>query len=395
MSSFLGQRWHRRMVARDRDEPHRAATPLELLFDLCFVVAVAQVAAQFHHGLAEGHTAEALLGYVLVFFGIWWAWMNFTWFASAYDNDDVPYRLLTQLQIAGVLVLAAGVPSAFNAYDFRIAVVGYVMMRVAMVAQWLRAARDYPPGRAVALRYAWGIGVLQIGWLARLALSGTAGVIGFVVLGLLELSVPIWAERAGQPTSWHPEHIAERYGLFTLIVLGECVLAATTAIQSAIAENGVSTSLLLIAVGGLMLIFGLWWSYFKTSVVEGLRTSMRASFTWGYGHVVVFAAIVALGTGLQLAAETTQPQTHLSDAGAAFAVAIPVAVYMVAVALLHGPLSPSPSAPLSTWSTMLCATAILGVAALAFAFALPVVILLMGVIVVALVTWHIVALYRR
>jgi low temperature requirement protein LtrA len=269
------------MVARDRDEPHRAATPLELLFDLCFVVAVAQVATQFHHGLAEGHALEALLGYVLVFFGIWWAWMNFTWFASAYDNDDVPYRLLTQLQIVGVLVLAAGVPSAFSAYDFRIAVVGYVLMRVAMVAQWLRAARDYPPGRACALRYAWGIGLLQIGWLARLGLSGTVGVVSFVVLGLLELGVPIWAERAGQPTSWHPEHIAERYGLFTLIVLGECVFASTTAIQAAIAESGVSVALLLIAVGGLFLIFGLWWSYFKTSVVERLRSGLRASFTWG------------------------------------------------------------------------------------------------------------------
>ena len=132
------------MVGRDRDEPHRAATPLELLFDLCFVVGVAQVAAQLHHSEAEAHFLEALLGYILVFFGIWWAWVNFTWFASAYDTDDVPYRVLTMLQIGGVLVLAAGVPAAFTTGDYRVAVAGYVIMRLVMVVQWLRAARECP-----------------------------------------------------------------------------------------------------------------------------------------------------------------------------------------------------------------------------------------------------------
>ncbi|MQA98293.1 MAG: low temperature requirement protein A, partial [Streptosporangiales bacterium] len=95
-----------------------------MLFDLCFVVAVAQAAAELHHGLAEVHVGPALLGYVLVFFAIWWAWMNFTWFASAYDTDDVPYRVLTLVQIAGVLVLAAGVPDAFLHYDFTLPTIG-------------------------------------------------------------------------------------------------------------------------------------------------------------------------------------------------------------------------------------------------------------------------------
>jgi hypothetical protein len=97
------------MTPRDPHEPHRSSTPLELLFDLCFVVAIAQAGARLHHGIVEGHASHASLGYAVVFFAIWWAWMNFTWFASAYDTDDVPYRLLVLVQIAGVLVLAAGV----------------------------------------------------------------------------------------------------------------------------------------------------------------------------------------------------------------------------------------------------------------------------------------------
>src|SRR5215475_3076813 len=105
---------YRRMLGRDRDEAHRASTPLELLVDLCFVVAVAQIASELHHSLAKGDVGSALPGYLMVFFAIWWAWMNFTWFASAFDVDDVLYRVLTFVQIGGVLVLAAGVPNAFN-----------------------------------------------------------------------------------------------------------------------------------------------------------------------------------------------------------------------------------------------------------------------------------------
>ncbi|HEX8803081.1 MAG TPA: low temperature requirement protein A, partial [Acidimicrobiales bacterium] len=103
---------------RSPDEEHRAATPLELFFDLCFVVAVAQAADGLHHALAEADMVSALVGYPSVFFAVWWAWMNFTWFASAYDNDDVPYRLTVLVQIAGVLILAAGVPRAFADEDF-------------------------------------------------------------------------------------------------------------------------------------------------------------------------------------------------------------------------------------------------------------------------------------
>ena len=103
-------------------------------------MAVGQAGLQLVHALAEGHTRTGILGYAMVFFAVWWAWMNFTWFASAYDTDDVPYRIVTLIQIAGVLVLAAGVPRAFADNDWTVVVIGYVVMRVALTAQWLRAA---------------------------------------------------------------------------------------------------------------------------------------------------------------------------------------------------------------------------------------------------------------
>ena len=258
------------MTARGADEPHRASTPLELLFDLCFVVAVSQVAGQLNDSVAHGDARSGVVGYLMVFFAIWWAWMNFTWFASAYDTDDLAYRLLTFVQIVGVLILAAGVPAAFSGGNFTTITIGYVVMRIAMVAQWLRAAHSDPQGRPVALRYAVGVTLVQVGWVARLFLPKSTDDATFYVLVAAELVVPLWAEHGGRPTTWHPTHISERYGLFTLIVLGESVAAATVAIQEAVTAHRLSASLVGIAGGGLLLVFSLWWWYFEHPAEDGL-----------------------------------------------------------------------------------------------------------------------------
>lgn len=325
--------WRWVMRGRDPGETHRAATPLELLFDLTFVVAVSQAAGQLHHALAVGHFGAGLLGYAGVFFAIWWAWMNFTWFASAYDTDDVPYRLATLVQMGGVLVLAAGIPEAFEHYDFGLVTFGYVIMRVAMIAQWLRAAAEHPEGRAAALRYAAGIAVVQLGWIARLWAPGAWGYATFAVLVVAELAVPMWAEFRGSATHWHPGHIAERYGLFTIIVLGEVLLATHAAVESSLTEHGVSADLVLIAVGGLVLVFALWWIYFTGA--QARLPSLRVALTWGYGHIVVFGALAALGAGLESAVDAAEHHAAVSEQQASLAVAVPVVVVLLVLVGLH------------------------------------------------------------
>ena len=333
------------MVARATDEDHRVSTPLELLFDLTFVVAVSQAAASLAHGLAEGHTASALVGYVLVFFAIWWAWMNFTWFASAYDTDDVPYRLLTLLQMAGVLVLAAGVAPASDGYDYRTVTWGYVVMRLAMVVQWLRAGAADPERRRTARRYALGIGVLQVLWMLRLLLPRepvSVVLVSFAVLAAAELAVPYWAERHAR-TTWHPHHIAERYGLFTIIVLGECVLGATTAFQGAAAGSGWSPELITTGAAGLILGFALWWLYFLREAAVGLEQRRELSFLWGYGHLIVFASLAALGAGLEVAVDAVSGHgLAIADAAVVATVALPVAVFLVVAWCLHASLAVAP-----------------------------------------------------
>ncbi|MGK5679540.1 low temperature requirement protein A [Actinoplanes sp. URMC 104] len=327
------RRWLTPMRARPTDEPHRVATPLELFFDLCFVVAVSQAAVPLHHAVAEGHVLVAVRGFLMVFFAIWWAWMNFTWFASAYDTDDDVYRITTLVQIAGALVLAAGVEAASDHSDFTLITIGYVVMRLALVAQWLRAARSDPQRRDTAIRYAVGVTSVQVLWLLRLLLpaESAATVPVFVALALLEIAVPVWAERApGGPTTYHPHHIAERYGLFTLIVLGESVLAATVAFQDASAERG----LVALAISGIVIVFALWWIYFDRSA-HRLLSSLRTSILWGYGHYFIFASAAAVGAGLAVGVDHVTHHAEVSATLAAYAIAVPVACYLFFVWLLH------------------------------------------------------------
>ncbi|PRH79268.1 hypothetical protein C6N75_10355 [Streptomyces solincola] len=324
----------RPLVARARDEAHRAATPLELFFDLCFVVAVAQAGARLVHAVAEGHAGEGVADYAMVFFAIWWAWMNFTWFASAYDNDDALYRVVTLVQIAGVLVLAAGVNRAFEDHDFLVVWLGYLIMRLAMAAHWLRAARGASgPERTMALRYATGVLLCQVGWLALVLAPKAALPWVFVVMALAELAVPAIAERR-HDSGWHPHHIAERYGLFTIIVLGETIAAATVAVRTGVAESDELGELLPIAVGGLLLVFAAWWVYFVVPAHRRLLSN-RQAFLWGYGHYGILGAAAAIGAGIEITVEQATGKAHLSATAAAAAVTLPAALYLLLVWGLH------------------------------------------------------------
>ncbi|MFI1382604.1 low temperature requirement protein A [Embleya sp. NPDC020886] len=323
------------MTSRDTTEEHRASTPLELFFDLTFVVAVAQAGSRLVHSLAEGHPGHGLAGYLLVFFAIWWAWVNFTWFASAYDCDDPLYRIATLVQITGVLVLAAGVPRAFESSDYAVAIVGYLIMRLALTFQWLRAAHDETDAaaRRTALRYAAGLVLVQIGWVVLLLLPDAAWKWGFALLVIAELAVPAIAER-DHATTWHPRHIAERYGLFTIIMLGESVSAATIAIQTALDDEAALDELLPIAGGGLLIVFAAYWIYFAVPIHDYLASS-RQAFLWGYGHYLVFGSAAAIGAGLEVTIEQAVGEAHISRTAASASVTIPAALFLLSTFVLH------------------------------------------------------------
>jgi low temperature requirement protein LtrA len=381
----------RRMRPRDPRESHRVATPLELLFDLTFVVAVARVAAELAAAVVAGDVGNGLAGYLMVFFAIWWAWMNFTWFASAYDSDDAMYRTLTLLQMAGVLVLAAGVPQAFDDQDYQVITIGYVIMRVAMIVQWLRAAGADPVRRHTNLGYAAGIFVVQLGWLARLALPRDLGVAAFFVLAAAEVAVPLLTERQGM-TPWHPHHVAERYGLFTIIVLGESVTAASVAMSNTFDSDGVTGDLIMLAAGGLLLLFGMWWLYFMHDTGRALAERRQLSFVWGYSHLFVAAAAAGVGASLEAAAEVSvhHAADHSSESlvtgrTVAVVVACCVAVFLLLTSLVRSTLTDGhvPGAV----EAAAAAAALIIVGFVAGGESVPLAVLLEGVIVTVLVAY--------
>lgn len=256
------------MPPRDPHAPGRVASSLELFFDLVFVVAVSIASVQLHHALAEGHVLHGILLFAFAFFAIWWAWMNFTWFATSFDTDDWLYRVLTIVQMSGVLVLAAGIEPMFVDDDLTISVVGYVVMRVAMVTQWLRAAHGAPELRATALRYAGGIALVQVLWLGMLVVPEHLRMPVVPVLILAELAVPLLAER-GHRTPWHPHHRAIR--------------------------------------------------------------SFGSSLRDGYAHYVVFAAAAAFSAGIELQIDAISGEAELGHVGTALAVSVPVALFVLGI----------------------------------------------------------------
>ncbi|WP_285105396.1 low temperature requirement protein A [Promicromonospora sp. MEB111] len=334
---------NRPMTGRDPHEPARTATPLELLFDLTFVVAFGVAGEQGAHLLAEGHVASGIIGFAFSMFAICWAWINFTWFASAFDTDDWFYRVTTMVQMIGVVILALGLPDMFSSLDEgdrvhnEVMVAGYIVMRLAMLVQWLRAARQAPQYRAICLGYARTLVITQIGWVILAVAPVTVPVflVCGALLGTAEMAGPWLAERFGTPgtgrqsTPWHAHHMAERYGLLAIITLGEGVIGTVASLSATVGGSGWTLDAALVALAGTGLTFGLWWTYYLTPDAELLHRHRERSFAWGYGNIVVFAALAGVGAGLHVAGYYLDGESHLGAVGTVLAVAVPVLVFVV------------------------------------------------------------------
>jgi len=317
-----------RMGGRDPHEEHRAATPLELLFDLTFVIAFGAAANELAHFLAADHVVSGVLAFSFATFGISWAWINFSWFASAYDTDDWIYRLSTMVQMAGVLVFALGIPDVFESIDHgghvdnRVIVLGYVVMRVPMVFQWARAARQDPARASATKTYIATIVIAQAGWLAQ-AFAGTSvpvTLVWILVLILVEVAGPAIAETRHGGTPWHAHHIAERYGLLVIIALGEGMIGTMASLSAVVGPHGPGWSIDVAVIGlaGTALTFGR-----------------------GYGHIPIFGAIVAVGAGLHVAAYFVEHHSVLGTSATVLTVAVPLAIYIVGIFVMYAALTRS------------------------------------------------------
>jgi low temperature requirement protein LtrA len=338
-----GAHHRRRFSGRDPGEGHRASTPLELLYDLTIVVAFGTASDEMAHYVAEDHVGAGVAGFAFAAFAVSWAWLSYSWFASAYDTDDWVFRLATMVQMVGVIVLSLGLPQMFasvdegGTLDNRVMVAGYVIMRVALLFLWWQVSRHDSARRRTARSYITLVGLSQVCWVA-LTIVGLPVGTAFATYGLLiafELACPFIAERKGG-TPWHPRHIAERYGLLLIITLGEVIIGTVASLNAVVhGEAGWSVDAALVTIAGVGLTFGCWWMYFAVPWAEPLVRYRERGFWFGYGHLVLFGALAAMGAGLHVAALALEDKAQIGTTGTVLSVAIPVAIYVAMLYALY------------------------------------------------------------
>lgn len=334
------------MRGRDPREGERASTPLELLFDLIFVVAVGMSAAQLADMAAEGHIAEGVVAFLFAMFAICVAWISFSWFASSFDTDDWLYRTLTMLTMVGVVVFALGLPPMFHSVDAghhvdtRLMVIGYIVMRVPLAAQWWRASRQSGRYRLVALRNIRWMLVVQAGWVVfgfvPMTLAVTV-VIG-VLLGACELLIPVLAQGGANGTPWHPDHIADRYSAFAIITLGEGIVGTIGSSQGLLggaAGEAWSWNAVAVVITGIGLTFGMWWVYFMMPFGVCLQYRPTYGYFFGYGHILAFVGVAGAGAGLHILGLYLDGGSALTETAAVTLLAFPVALYLATIYTLH------------------------------------------------------------
>ncbi|MET9699293.1 low temperature requirement protein A [Streptomyces sp. NPDC006529] len=334
------------MTGRDPHEHGRVSSPLELLFDLTFVVAVGTAAFQFAEMVAKGHAGQAVIAFVLAMFAISVAWISFSWFASAFATDDWLYRAMTMLQMIGVVVFSLGLPAMFHSVEegghleLRAMVIGYVVMRIAMVFQWGRAARQSPSFHDVGVaNIRWTV-IVQAGWIvvAFVHMPIAVSFVAFGVLGALELVLPVLTQGPAGGTPWHPHHVAERYGLFAIITLGEGVVG-TVASSGDLLGGSDGThwtgNAVAVVVAGVGLTFGMWWTYFMTPFGDILTHRRGRGYLFGYGHIPLFIGIAGAGAGLHVAGLYMEHHAEVSGTAVVLSLALPVGLFLVMVYALH------------------------------------------------------------
>jgi len=247
------------------------------------------------------------------------------------------------VQMVGVLVLATGLPRMFASIehgqhlDNSVMVLGYVIMRVALVFQWLRAAKQDSARRRVCLTYASTISIAQVGWVVQIVvwLSTPAAMLLGAVLVLIEMAGPVLAERHAGGTPWHAHHIAERYGLFAIIALGEGVVGTVAALSAVIDRQGWTLDAVLVGIAGMGLTFGMWWVYYLVPSGEILQRHRNRASVWGYVQILIVTSIVATGAGLHVAASFIEQKADITPMAAMLAVAVPVVLFLALLHALH------------------------------------------------------------
>jgi len=316
-------------IGADNETQPRHATWLELFYDLVFVVAVSQLA----HNLSDDTSITGFLGFVALFLPVWWTWIGATFYANRFDSDDVIRRLLTGVQMLAIAALAVNVHHGLSDSSSGFAL-AYVVARVVLVLEYLRAGQHIPTARGLTTHFSIGFAIAAGLWLVSVFVP-LPWRFGLWAIGLLvDFATPITGIRHQRHLLPHLEHLPERFGLFTIIVLGEAIIA----VVNGVAEMEWDGTSEITAALGFVTAFCLWWIYFENVGGLALRAAsetgrIRVFQLWLYGHLPLVIGLAAAGVGVE--------HLILSESEAALSTADrwllcgSLALCFLALALLH------------------------------------------------------------
>jgi low temperature requirement protein LtrA len=318
-------------------ESNRRATRLELFFDLAFVLFVARCADV----LAGEATWHGALTFAAVLAIGWWAWASTTLYANRFDTDDAVFRLLTLTAMAGVMAMAAAVDH-LDGSAARWFTLGYVLVRLALIAGYLRAWRHVPDARPTARLYLIGHALGAGIWLASLAVPAPGRYWLWGVGVLADVVWPTAATRLRDAVPLHLEHLPERFALFIILVLGESVAAIVTGVH----DGGWQPTVIVTGALAFAAAAALWWIYFDLSggaakrrlAAEGEQASKHGVHDFYlYVHLPLAISLAAVAVGLEHAV-LHGADPHLA-AGTRWVLGIATGGYLLSAAIMQAQLS--------------------------------------------------------
>jgi low temperature requirement protein LtrA len=304
----------------------RRVTWIELFFDLVFVAVVAQVGAP----LGQHYAPEGVARYAFLLFVTWWAWHGYAVYTTRFDARDGIQRATTLLQMVAVIFMAANAEDDLASESSAGFAAAYALMRLILVAEYARAS-TLPAARQLAREYATGYGVAAGLWLVSALVPLP---VRFALWGLalaVDVGTAVLTSRHATSLPPHAEHLPERFGLFTLILLGESIVDAVKGIQS---QAGWTPAAALAALCGIGLLFAMWWCYFEGASGPAdrhvrSRRDARWLEVWSYAHVPLYIGVAVTGLGIEHIVRDagasplpTDEAWLLCGAAAAFAVAV-------------------------------------------------------------------------
>jgi low temperature requirement protein LtrA len=271
----------------------RKVTWFELFFDLVFVVVVAQLSGTY----AQHFDGPGAAGSVLLLLAMWWCWLGHTFHATRFDEQRPDQRLLGLAQIVAVIVIGYGVSDAYGARGAAFAL-GLAAFKALLLLAHLREWR-WPGARGLIRAYASLYGLQALLWAVSAAAAPPLRLALWGVALALDLASPWWVARYTAEVRPHPEHLPERFGLFTIILLGEGLASVVHAL-----DHGPALHLqaVLAALSGMTLSFLTWLGYFEVARAHGERAVADAAAgrhlrLWAYGHVPIYVGVFSLAAG--------------------------------------------------------------------------------------------------